>query len=63
VLTTARETVLKQTLNPTKPFWRFRANVLKRLTCIGFANDAPKLARMGAKQTKTGDDTCSTRSG
>jgi hypothetical protein len=50
------ETLMKQNPNATKPFWRFCANVLKRLTCIGFANDALGQARQGAK---SGDDQCS----
>src|SRR4030088_2875499 len=36
-----------------KPFWRFRANVLKRLTCRCLPNDAPGQARQGAKQGST----------
>jgi hypothetical protein len=36
------EAVMKQNLTAMKPFWRFCANVLKRLMCTGFVNDAPK---------------------
>jgi len=32
---------MKQFPNATKPFWRFRANVLKRFIGRGFPNDAP----------------------
>src|SRR5215207_9166246 len=32
---------MKEFPNATKPFWRFRANVLKRFICTGFPNDAP----------------------
>ncbi len=44
------EALTKQNLTATKPFWRFRANVLKRLICTDLSNDAPKLARRA--QTK-----------
>jgi lipoprotein-anchoring transpeptidase ErfK/SrfK len=46
---------MKQFLTPTKPFWRFRANLLKRLTGTDLNNDAPgTTARQGEKQTKQG---------
>ena len=35
----------KQLVNPTKPFWRFGANVPKRFICIAAPNDALGLAR------------------
>jgi hypothetical protein len=35
----------KQSVNATKPFWRFRANVPKRFICIDHPNDAPGTAR------------------
>jgi lipoprotein-anchoring transpeptidase ErfK/SrfK len=38
-------TATKQFLNATKPFWRFRANVLKRLTGTDLPNDAPNGAQ------------------
>ena len=41
---------MKQFPNATKPFWRFRANVLKRFICTGFPNDAPNW------RDKQGDD-------
>ena len=44
------EVLTKQFPNATKPFWRFRANVLKRFICIGFPNDAPNWC------DKQGDD-------
>ena len=41
----------KQFLNATKPFWRFRANVLKRLTVTDHPNDAlGDTGALGAKQ-------------
>jgi hypothetical protein len=49
------ETLTKQFPNATKPFWRFRANVLKRFTCTRFPDDAPRTARLGVE---TGDDQC-----
>jgi hypothetical protein len=39
---TGHEAVMKQNLTAMKPFWRFCANVLKRLMCTDFRNDAPK---------------------
>src|SRR6185312_4866673 len=47
------ETLMKQFPNATKPFWRFRANVLKRFTCTHFPNNAPKRARLGVEQGTT----------
>jgi hypothetical protein len=47
------ETLMKQFPNATKPFWRFRANVLKRFTCTAFSNDALELARLGVEQGTT----------
>jgi hypothetical protein len=44
---------MKQFPNVTKPFWRFRANVLKRFTCTAFSNDALELARLGVEQGTT----------
>jgi lipoprotein-anchoring transpeptidase ErfK/SrfK len=41
---------MKQFPNATKPFWRFRANVLKQFTCTAFPNDAPNW------RDKQGDD-------
>src|SRR6187399_577293 len=49
------EVLMKQIPNATKPFWRLRANVPKRLTCTGSGNDALKMARQGAN---SGDDQC-----
>ena len=49
------ETLMKQFPNGTKPFWRFRANVLKRFTCTSLPNDAPN---NGATGRRTGDDQC-----
>jgi hypothetical protein len=53
------EAEMKQFPNAMKPFGRFCANVLKRLTCTGFPNDALGQARQGAK---SGDDQCSIHS-
>jgi hypothetical protein len=39
---TGDETLTKQFPNATKPFWRLRANVLKRLTSTSRSNDAPQ---------------------
>jgi hypothetical protein len=39
----------KQLVKATKPFWRFRANVPKRFTCIADANDAPGTGAQGRK--------------
>jgi hypothetical protein len=50
---TVNETLMKQFPNATKPFWRFRANVLKRFTCRCFPNDAPRTARLGVEQGTT----------
>ena len=47
------ETLMKQFPNATKPFWRFRANVLKRFTCTRLPNDAPKMVRQGVEQGTT----------
>jgi hypothetical protein len=51
--TAGNETLMKQFLKGTKPFWRFRANVLKRFTCTPFPNDAPKTAQLGVEQGTT----------
>ena len=48
--TSVNEILMKQFPNATKPFWRFRANVLKRSTCTPLPNDAPKTARLGVEQ-------------
>jgi lipoprotein-anchoring transpeptidase ErfK/SrfK len=47
----SRDIGTKQFLNATKPFWRFRANVLKRFTGTDHPNDAlGALARRALKQ-------------
>ena len=43
------ETAMKQFPNATKPFWRFCANVPKRLICTDFPNDALGTWRAGRK--------------
>src|SRR5207248_11419564 len=44
----------KQFVNATKPFWRFRANVLKRLTVTDHPNDAlGDTGALGAKKQGT----------
>jgi hypothetical protein len=50
---TVNETLMKQFPNATKPFWRFRANVLKRFIGTGFPNDAPRTARQDFKTGAT----------
>ena len=55
LLPALHEAEMKQFITPTKPFWRFRANLLKRLTGTDLGNDAPgTTARQGEKQTKQG---------
>ncbi len=43
------EAVMKQNLNAMKPFWRFCANVLKRLICTGFAQRRAGTSATGRK--------------
>jgi hypothetical protein len=44
-----RAAAMKQLVKTTKPFWRFRANVPKRFTCMCALNDAPGIGAQGRK--------------